>query len=194
MTPQQAAGAARRLGGLGFALAAQAFLLLSACALHQPYPVAAWGPPPPPPAEDCRHFEGSYREVGEMAGEKYQPPLAWELFGDNPKLGRATRVSFSLPTDDVLNVTVWEGMNPLFARTLTRPRKFTCEAGRLVIRNKRLVGGTMVFGWESVEITLSATDDYLVAQVKKFTAALVFIFVPIAAKETFWYRFQRERE
>jgi len=186
--------------GLRFALAAQAFLLLSACALHRPYPVAAWGPAPPPPAQDCRHFEGSYRDRGEaLPGEKTQPSLASELFyedysPENAKVIRATRVSFSLPSDDVLDVTVWEGMNPILTRTLGRPRRFTCEAGRLVIRRRRLIGGNMVFGWESVSTTFSHSDDYLVAQVKKLEAGVFFIALPLAFRETSWYRFQRERD
>jgi len=68
MTPQRTAVAARRLRGLGLGLAAQGLLMLSACAVHQPYPAAAWGPLPPAQAEDCRHFAGSYRNKGEMVG------------------------------------------------------------------------------------------------------------------------------
>lgn len=128
MTPQQAAGTARWLTRLGVALAGQTLLSVSACAVQQPYPEAAWGPLPLPRAEDCRHFEGGYRNRGEMVGHEAQPSLALELFG-RPVLVRATRVNFSLPTNDTLNVTVWEGMKPVFAQTLTSPGDFICKGG-----------------------------------------------------------------
>lgn len=63
-----------------------------------------------------------------MVGHEAQPSLALELFG-RPVLVRATRVNFSLPTNDTLNVTVWEGMKPVFAQTLTSPGDFICKGG-----------------------------------------------------------------
>lgn len=193
MTPLRNAGTARRLTGPGVALAAQTVLLLSACAVHRPYPEAAWGPLPPPPAEDCRHFEGSYRNSGEMVGHEAQPSLALELFGRSD-LVRADRVSFSLPTNHTLNVTVWEAMKPVFAKTVTSPGDFICKRGRLVIRDRRVFAESAVSGWESVTITLSSADDYLVAQVEDFGAGLVFLAFPVGGKTTSWYRFRRERE
>jgi hypothetical protein len=192
MTPQQAAGTARWLTRLGVALAGQTLLSVSACAVQQPYPEAAWGPLPLPPAKDCRHFEGGYRNRGEMVGHEAQPSLALELFG-RPVLVRATRVNFSLPTNDTLNVTVWEGMKPVFAQTLTSPGDFICKGGRLVVRDRRFVAESAVSGWQSVTITLSSTDDYLVGQVEESAAGLVFL-LPVGGKTTSWYRFQRERE
>jgi hypothetical protein len=50
-----------------------------------------------------------------------------------------------------------------------------------------------VSGWQSVTITLSSTDDYLVGQVEESAAGLVFL-LPVGGKTTSWYRFQRERE
>ena len=181
------------------ALVAPLLSLLSACATHRPYPVAAWGPLPAPPAEDCRHFEGSYGDRGEpIPGAKQQPSLSSELFfedysPDNEKLARATRVSFSLPTDDVLDVTVWEGATPLLVRSLKRPKNFECEAGRLVIRRSGLVTANMGFGWGSVAFTFHSTDDYLVGQRKDSEAGVVFLVVPMKGSGTTWYRFARER-
>jgi hypothetical protein len=167
--------------------------LLSACVANRPYP-ESWSPLPLPPTEDCRHFEGSYGDRGEMPGFAGQPSLTQQLFGTSSGWKRATRVSFSLQRDDVLEVTVWEGMSLLFTRTLTsQAGQFTCEAGRLVVRDRRGVSGPGVAGLESVTITLSATDDYLVAQVKDFGVGLAMI-LPVAGTTTSWYRFPRARE
>jgi hypothetical protein len=50
-----------------------------------------------------------------------------------------------------------------------------------------------VSGWQSVTITLSSTDDYLVGQVEESAVGLVFL-LPVGGKTTSWYRFRRERE
>jgi hypothetical protein len=118
--------------------------------------------------------------------------LALDLFG-KAALVRATRISFSLPTSDTLNVTVWEGTRRVFARTLTSPGRFSCKAGRVVIRDRRFVAESAVAGWQSVTITLSSTDDYLVEKVEEFGVGLVFLVLPVGGKTTSWYRFQRER-
>ena len=178
----------------GLILAAPAFFLFSACAVHRPYP-AAWEPLPPPPTADCRHFDGKYRDRGEIPGiPQAQPSLTQLLFGTSSGWKRATLVSFSLKENDTLEVTVWEGMNSLFTRTLTsQAGHFACEAGRLVIRDRRGVSGRGVAGFESVTVTLSTTGDNLVAQVTDVGVGLALI-LPVAGTTTSWYRFPRERE
>lgn len=168
-------------------------LLLSACARHHPYPEFVWGPLPPPPTEDCRHFEGSYRNSGEMvtmALPETRPLLTQTLFGRST-LGRDTRVSFALMTNETLNVTVWEGLKTVFTRALTSPGNFNCEEGRLVIRDRRLVNAPAVTIWQSVTITLSGTDDYLIAQVEALELGAVFIVPAGGQRSTNWYRFRR---
>lgn len=193
MTPRQNGGTARRLTGLGLVLAAQTLLLLSACAVHRPYPEAAWGPLPPPPSADCRYLEGSYRNRGEVVGHEAQPSLALELFG-RLELVRADRVSLSFPTSETVNVTVWEATRPVFARTLTSPGDFVCKGGRMVVRARRFLAESAVSGWQSVTITLSGADDYLVGQVEEVGVGLVFLVLPVGGETTSWYRFRRERD
>jgi len=167
--------------------------MLSACAVHQPYPLAAWGPLPPPPSEDCARFAGSYRNEGQMPGYEARPSLGVELFG-KPELARATRIGFSLPTSNTLTVTVWEGTKRVSSRTLTSPGDFDCKAGRLVVRGRRFFAESAVAGWQSDTITLRSTDDYLVAQVEEFGVGLIFLVIPVGGKSTSWYRFPREHE
>lgn len=190
---QQTPGTVRMLTRLRVTLAAQTLLLLSACAVHQPYPKTAWGPLPPPPAEDCLHFEGSYHNRGEMVGHEAQPSLALELFGKDELL-RATRVNLSLPTNDTLEVAILEGRGLLFDQTLTSPADFICKEGRLVIRSRRFFAESAVSGWENVAITLIYNDDYLLAQVESFGVGAIFLVIPVGGKTTSWYRFRRERE
>ena len=58
----------------------------------------------------------------------------------------------------------------------------------------RFVAESAVAGWQSVTITLSNTDDYLVEQAEEFAVGLIFLVIPVGGKATSWYRFRRERE
>ena len=49
----------------------------------------------------------------------------------------------------------------------------------------------MVEGFEKLTITLSVTDDYLVAEDKRFSTALAMIILPVLVTETSWKRFPR---
>ncbi len=189
ITPHRDGRASRRLNALRFVLAVQSFLLLSACSLHQPYPVA-WGSLPPPPTQDCYRFAGSYSDLGS------DESLARQLFPSQPdsKFWAADRVSLSLPSSDVLEVTAWKGQDQLFSRMLTSEAgRFTCDAGRLIVRpGARWEDADVGVVRESLTLTLTATDDYLVVedQVKSFG---IIFFVPMLAEETGWYRFPRLR-
>lgn len=171
-------------------LATYTALAFEGCAVHRPYP-QSWEPLPPPPATDCRHFEGDYSDRGEIPGSPTHASLTQQLFGPNSAWRRATRVGFSLPRTEVLEITVWQEKSPLFTRTLTgEAGTFTCEAGQVVVRDRRGVSGPGVAGFESVTITLSLTDTHVVARVKDIGVGFAAI-VPVAGTTTSWYRFPR---
>ena len=169
-----------------------AFLLLAGCAVHRPYP-ESWAPIPAPTTRECTHFKGTYADRGESSGSSNRPSLTRTLFGPSSGSARATRVSFSLPRIELLEVTVWQGSSRLFSRVLSSwAGHFTCEAGRLVVRNERLVSANGRAQIEKVTITFSITDDHLVAQVKHIGVGATAI-VPIAGTVTSWLRFPRLR-
>lgn len=128
-----------------------------------------------------------------MVGHEAQPSLALELFG-RLELVRADRVSLSFPTSETVNVTVWEATRPVFAKTLTSPGDFICDGGRMVVRARHFLAESAVSGWQSVTITLSSADDYLVGQVEEVGVGLVFLVLPVGGETTSWYRFRRERD
>ena len=115
------------------------------------------------------------------------------LFGFNSEWKRATRVSFSFPRDDTLEITVWQQATPLFTRTFSgQAGDFTYEAGRLVVHNRfgqiTDVGPAFV----KVTLTLSATNEHLVANVQE-SGATILVIVPLVFTETRWERFPRLR-
>jgi hypothetical protein len=178
---------------LRVSLGTLAFLALAGCVSHHPYP-ESWPATLLPLTQGCGHFEGTYGDRGESPGLRDRPSLTLEIFGTSSGWGRATRVSFSLPKSEVLKVTVWEGTTELFTRTLSsRTGDFTCQAGRLVVHDRRAVGGAGVMGYEMLTLTLNATDEYLLAQRKDSGVSLVLIF-PVAGSTTRWYRFPRLHE
>ena len=152
---------------------------MTGCAAHRDYP-ESWAPVPSSTTPDCGHFAGTYGDRGESPASTNRPSLTLTLFGPSSGWRRATRVSFSLPRSELLEVTVWEGTSRLFSRVLSSwAGHFICKAGRLVVRNERLVsaaGGAQI---ETVTVTFGTTDDYLVAQVKDIGMGSMAI-VPVA--------------
>lgn len=147
---------------------------------------------------DCLNFQGDYSERGELPGvPEAQPSLVDLMFGAPYPRGRHTtgRVRFGLSQNGVLEVTFWSDMNPLSTPMFSRRTSdFTCEAGRLVVHDRRVISFTPGAALEDITITFSATDDYLVAQTKVFAAGVLLIIVPVAGTSTSWYRFSRLSE
>lgn len=167
-----------------------AFLVLPGCAGHRLYP-ESWAPIAAPTTQDCTHFAGTYGDRGESPGSSNRPSLTRTLLGPSSGWARATRVSLSLPRIELLEVTVWEGTSRLFSRVLSSwAGHFTCEAGRLVVRNERLVSAIGGAEIEKVTITLGTTDGDLVAQVKHVDVGGMAI-MPVAGITTSWLRFPR---
>lgn len=183
----------RNLDRLTRAVAAAALLLLlSGCVhSHERYPVE-WGAPPSPPAEGCRQIEGRYRDRGESAAEPGDPGSLAALFGEEGH--GATHVSFSMPTDEVLEVTVRAGTEPVLTKTLKRGKHFSCEGGRLRLSGWNFTEGNVVFGVGRTTRSFTASDDHLVAEVKETGGGIVFIVIPLGYSESRWYRFARERD
>jgi head-tail adaptor len=101
-------------------------------------------------------------------------------------------VDFSFPRDDVLEVTVWAGAEKLFNRTLTAAEEeVACDAGRLIVRNRRWVRADVMLAHERATLNLHRAGDYLVAQVEDKMAGLFFVILPIMGTTTHWYRFSR---
>src|SRR2546426_1070907 len=96
---------------------AAALFVLAGCAAVNPYP-AAWEPLRPSAAADCKLFQGGYSDKADSR-DNVKPSLTHELFGFNTDWEDATRVDFSLPSDDALEVTVWSGTDKMLTRTLS---------------------------------------------------------------------------
>src|SRR5436853_844606 len=110
-----------------------AALCLAGCAAVNPYP-AAWEPLRPSPAADCKLFQGGYSDKADSEG-RVKPSLTRELFGFNTDWEKATRVDFSLPRDDALEVTAWGGAHKRLTRTLSAAEgELACDAGRHILR------------------------------------------------------------
>jgi hypothetical protein len=167
-----------------------AALFVAGCATVNPYP-AAWAPLPAPSSTDCKHLEGSYSDKAESS-DRVKPSLTRELFGFNTDWEKATRVDFSLPRDDTLEVTVWSGTDKLLTRTLsTAEGELACDAGRLVLRNTRWVRADVIVAREKAKLTLHRAGDYLVTEVEDDLTGLFFVIVPIVGSVTNWYRFAK---
>jgi hypothetical protein len=166
-------------------------LLVAGCAVGNPeYPIG-WDPLIPPKVGDCRVLQGIYADRGRTR-DGLARSLTRELFGFREEWASATRVQFELPIDDVLTVTVWAGSEKLLARDLhVSEGEFTCDAGVLVVRDKRWVAEDLLAGHENVALELHPADGYLVARIREFTFALGFLLVPFVADATHWYRFPR---
>lgn len=155
------------------------------------YP-ATWEPFAPLESRDCRSLEGAYADRGEQPGQRSRPSLTRNLFGHHSGWENATRVEFSLPAPDLLEVTAWADPNRLQVRRLSaQDGEFSCENGRLTVRDKRWIASELVAGREYATIGLNDAGDYLVAQVNEVTYGVIFVVVPIAADATHWYRFPR---
>lgn len=169
------------------------FLVLTGCAAHRVYP-DSWAPIPAPTTQYCTEIAGTYADRGESPGSSNRPSLTGTLFGSGSGWRRATRVSFSLPRSELLEVTVWQGTSRLFSRVLSSwAGHFICKRGRLVVHNQRLVSATGGAQIEKVTITFGIADDYLVAQVQRIGAGGAAI-VPVADATTSWLRFPRLRQ
>jgi hypothetical protein len=106
-------------------------------------------------------------------------------------MARCPRGMFSLPRTGLLDVAGWSGETTLFNRTLaTQAGDFVCETGRLIIHSRRWFVVNVVAGREDVTAELSISGEYLVAQIRAFTAGVITI-VPIVGITTNWYRFPR---
>src|SRR5205807_1127372 len=109
-------------------------LCLVGCAAVNPYPVA-WEPLHPSASADCKPFQGGYSDKADSLDD-VKPSLTRELFGYNTDWEKATRVDFSLPRDDMLEVTVWSGTDKTMTRTFSAAEgELACDAGRLIVRN-----------------------------------------------------------
>ena len=174
--------------------AGSAFLLplLAACAVGNPEFPIAWEPLLPPKSADCRVLQGTYADRGQTREGHIARSLTRELFGFREEWGSATRVQLELPIDDVLAITVWAGNERLLTRDLhTVDGEFFCNAGVLVVRDKRWVAEDLLAGHENVRLELHPADGFVVARIREFTFALGFLVVPLVADATHWYRFQR---
>jgi hypothetical protein len=165
---------------------------LTGCAVgDQPYP-ANWDPVSPASTADCAAFRGSYADRGETAGHATDPSLTRELFGNASDWKDATRVEFSQPTSERIDVAVWRGEQKSFTRHLTRQAgEIACQSGRLVLRNKRWMATDTISGREAIIMEFDRTGNYLVGRLTETTYGVLFAVVPVAAESKRWYRFRR---
>lgn len=167
---------------------------LQACAIGNPAYPSKWDPLVPPTTAECQRFEGIYADRGETRDGLTARSLTRELFGYREEWKAATKVQLRFISEGVLQVTVWAGDRSVSVRDLHKATEdFDCNAGRLVIRDKRWVAEDLLAGHESVTLELHEQGQYLVALVTEFTFAVAFVVVPLVADATHWYRFQRVR-
>jgi hypothetical protein len=167
-------------------------IALQACAIGDPAYPSGWDPLVPSPAQDCGRFEGVYADRGETRNGLSTRSLTRELFGYREEWRRATSVELRFASNEVLRVTVRAGSLSLSERDLHKATgDFDCNAGRLVLRDKRWVAEDLVAGHEDVTIELHMEGNHLVALAREFTFAIAFLVVPFVADATHWYRFQR---
>ena len=169
-----------------------ASVALAGCAVAEyPYPLA-WDPVVTPGRGDCKLFLGFYGDQGER-GDEYRPPsLAHELFGDHADWEKAKRVQFAQPLPGLLDITVWDEVQPLFSRTFSESDgDYGCKQGRLYIRNNRWQAGYVMSGRQNVSLLLYDGGKYLVAEVDELTYGLMFFLFPVAGSAKHWYRFPR---
>jgi hypothetical protein len=165
-------------------------LCLAGCATVNPYPVA-WEPLHPSASADCKLFQGGYSDKADSR-DRVRPSLTRELFGFNTDWENATRVDFSMPRDDALEVTVWSGTDKMMTRTFSAAEgELACDAGRLILRDIRWVRADVMIAREKAKLTLHKDGDYLVIEVEDDLTGLFFIIVPIVGTVTNWYRFAK---
>jgi len=165
-------------------------LCLAGCAAVNPYPVA-WEPLHPSASVDCKLFQGGYSDKADSR-DRVRPSLTRELFGFNTDWEKATRVDFSMPRDDALEVTVWSGTDKMMTRTFSAAEgELACDAGRLILRNTRWVRADVMIAREKAKLTLHKVGDHLVTEVEDDLTGLFFVIVPIMGTTTNWYRFAR---
>ncbi len=167
-----------------------AVLVVAGCAAVNPYP-AAWDPLPAPSSTDCKRFEGRYADKAD-SNDNVKPSLTRELFGFNTDWEKATRVDFSLPRDDTLEVTVSSGTDKMMTRTFSAAEgELACDAGRLILRTTHWTRADVMLAREKAKLTLHRAGDYLVAEVEDDLTGLFFVIVPIVGSVTNWYRFAK---
>jgi len=165
-------------------------LCLVGCAAVNPYPLA-WEPLYPSASADCKLFQVGYSDKADSRDD-VKPSLTRELFGYNTDWEKATRVDFSLPRDDILEVTVWSRTDKVLTRSFSAAEgELACDAGRLILRNTRWVRADVMLAREKAKLTLHKAGDYLVAQVEDDLTGLFFVIVPIVGSVMNWYRFAK---
>jgi hypothetical protein len=155
--------------------------------VDQPYP-AAWDPPKQAP--DCRRFEGTYADSGEVAGQTARRSLTRELFGEDSPWEKARIVRIELVEDGTV-VTVQNGDKPVARHFSAKEGDFRCDQGRLTLRARRWVTSGLMSGRESVRVDLYEADPFLVAHIEERVSGVMFIVVPLAGESARWFRFPR---
>jgi hypothetical protein len=166
--------------------------LLAGCAVAEYNYPAAWEPLVPQPDSDCREFQGRYADRGERADEPTKPSLTRQIFGESSDWQDASVVELAMQKAGVLVVTVSGDKGELFARTL-EGSDVACRGGRLVVRDKRWIGGYIMSGRQHVEIELNDAAPQVVAQVEEMAYGVMFVIFPVVGTARHWYRFQRLR-
>jgi hypothetical protein len=163
-------------------------LLAGGCSVvDQTYPVA-WDAPKQAP--DCRRFEGTYADRGEVAGQTARRSLTRELFGEDSPWEKAETVRIELVEDGTV-VTVRDGDKPVARHFSAKEGDFRCDQGKLTLRARRWVTSGLMSGRESVKFEAYEADPFLVAHVEERVTGVMFIVVPLSGESARWFRFAR---
>lgn len=201
--------------------AAVAFASLSGCmVVDAPYPLE-WDVLPAPAATHCRYLAGRYADRGQSSehpGELTKqsspavqpsqtkqpsaPPrqgsvteersFTRELLGEDSPWQNALEFMVQTPSDDVAVFTVVDRNGSSVSRSFTvQSGQLECDAGRMILHNKRWVASTLLSGRENITMELQRGGDYLVAHVSERDTGLAFAVVPLSGESARWMRFRR---
>jgi hypothetical protein len=164
--------------------------LVAGCSVaDSPYPIA-WGPLPATRAEDCRRFQGTYADRGEVAGQTARRSLTRELLGEDAPWQAADRVTLEV-TPEGASVTVIGPDKPFVRQFSAKAGEATCNAGQLELRDTRWVASGLMSGRETIRVRLYDAHPVLVARVEERMFGLMFMVVPLSGEAARWFRFAR---
>jgi len=165
---------------------------LTGCSVADaPYPLA-WDPLSGPATTDCRRFQGTYADRGEVPGDTPPPSLTRELFGPDGPWEKATTIRLDLPTEEAVKVTVEvQGRDPVVRELSAKAGDFQCDRGNLVLNSRRWVASDLMSGRESVKIDVYQAEPFLVAHVYESVTGVMFLVVPLSGESARWFRFRR---
>jgi hypothetical protein len=142
---------------------------------------------------DCPIIKGKYIDKGESDNRDYKPQLSWYLFRNAAPWRETTDVLID-QNDNFLVITLWNGGQQIFSRTLKMDsNEFACAEGIVKIDTKEFVSREGALGKEWSLLGLVKSDGQLVVKNENGVVGTLFL-IPFAGSGTSWYRFNATGE